>query len=177
MNKKVGYLLFLLIVLSTFSITIVYDINLFGETPPTGSNVTLDQSEILKIVVPAGLVSGGLSSLITHYFSIRSMKKEIQIKKSEETKKFYGQIKSHLDRMLTNSDFISHVEARPKIENTIESIDLILIPNYYLANDAIQKQWWIVRQGFKDSINPTKFDKFADEVRKMVTLLDNQLKA
>jgi hypothetical protein len=147
-------------------------------------NVTLDQTEFIKIILSAGLVSAVLSTLLTHYFSIRSMKKEMQIKKKEDTKKFYGEIKSHLDRMTTNPEFTNNTESKEKLESTIESIDLILIPNYYLASDPIQKKWWDVRQSFKNAKvrnnysstrNDNNFEKFKTKVQEMVTLLGAEL--
>jgi len=50
----------------------------FAAEPNT--NVSLDWSEIVKIVGLAGIISGSLSAFLTHHFSIKKIEKEMQIK-------------------------------------------------------------------------------------------------
>jgi membrane associated rhomboid family serine protease len=72
------FLLLLLLIGISFLILTTNQSQIFAAEPNT--NVSLDWSEIVKIVGLAGIISGSLSAFLTHHFSIKKIEKEMQIK-------------------------------------------------------------------------------------------------
>jgi hypothetical protein len=81
-------------------------------------------------------------------------------------------VKSYLDKMMANPEFQNGIESTEKLKDTIDEIDKILIPHYYLANDNIQKKWWEVRYSLKSANDPNLFKKFKEHVEKMIICLE-----
>ncbi|HEY7078460.1 MAG TPA: hypothetical protein VH500_02090 [Nitrososphaeraceae archaeon] len=55
-------------------------------------------------------------------------------------------MKSYLDRMLANHEFQTGIEPTDKLQATIDDIDMILMPDYYLASDSVQRKWWGIKR-------------------------------
>ena len=176
MRNRPGFSFLLVSIGLSLSILVTTESNIFAEALEPASNLSLDWLETAKIVGLAGIISGSLSAFLTHHFSIKKIEKEMQIKKIEETKKFYGRIKSYLDRMLANPDFHIRNEPTDKLQARIDDIDMILMPDYYLASDSVQRKWWKLRESWKLSkLNLNEFGNFKQQVEEMDKILGNEL--
>jgi hypothetical protein len=72
--------------------------------------------------------------------------------------------------------FQTGIEPTEKLQATVDDIDMILMPDYYLASDYVQRKCWELRESFKLSkFNMNQFGKFKQQVEEMDKLLGSEL--